>query len=240
MREYLLSVGIAGVVASAVTFAPMFEGAARSTHSGSPGERLSDSAFAAIYSDSEDDDAPASSQSSRMRLASLEMDFTADIASAGNEGQTTGSIPATDRVSFKERFNSSYGERFSSSDERLGATVEGDGELTPRSVQRAPRLPVAELGRDSPARLEAPKRQNARLAMLAPAANAAAVTQASAGAAPYKPMRPADPRSNSLLSDPSRTAIYDISARVVYLPNGDRLEAHSWHENARRDATERL
>jgi Protein of unknown function (DUF2778) len=225
VREYLLGVGIAVVVASAVTFAPMFEGAARSAHSGSPGERLIDSAFAAIYSDSEDDDAPASSQSSRMRLASLEMDFTADIASAGNEGQTTGSIPATDRASFKERFNSSYGERFSSSDERLGATVEGDGELTPRSVQRA--LPAAELGRDSPARLEAPKRQNARLAMLAPAANAAAVTQASAGAAPYKPMRPADPRSNSLLSDPSRTAIYDISARVVYLPNGERLEAHS-------------
>src|SRR5262249_8815733 len=28
-------------------------------------------------------------------------------------------------------------------------------------------------------------------------------------------------------ADPSHTAIYDISARVVYLPNGERLEAHS-------------
>ena len=27
--------------------------------------------------------------------------------------------------------------------------------------------------------------------------------------------------------DPSRTAIYDITARTVYLPNGRRLEAHS-------------
>jgi hypothetical protein len=30
------------------------------------------------------------------------------------------------------------------------------------------------------------------------------------------------------LPDPdSRTAVYDISARTVYMPNGDRLEAHS-------------
>jgi hypothetical protein len=28
-------------------------------------------------------------------------------------------------------------------------------------------------------------------------------------------------------SDAPRTAIYDITAQVVYLPNGDRLEAHS-------------
>ena len=41
---------------------------------------------------------------------------------------------------------------------------------------------------------------------------------------PTSSTRPADPRSDS---DPTRTAIYDISARVVYLPNGDRLEAHS-------------
>ena len=213
MREYLLSVGIAGMVASAVTLAPMSEGKpARSADPGSPGGGRIESVFATIHSDIGDYSAPASAQRPGVRLASLDMDFTADTASAGNEGQTTGAIPATRRASFKERFNSSYGERFSSSDERLGAATEGDREPTPRSVQRAPRLPVAELGRDSPARLEAPKRQNARLAMLTPAA---------------KPMRPADPRSNSLLVDTSRTAVYDISARVVYLPNGERLEAHS-------------
>ena len=33
--------------------------------------------------------------------------------------------------------------------------------------------------------------------------------------------------SNSLSDDPSHTAIYDISAHKVYLPNGGRLEAHS-------------
>jgi Tlde1 domain len=206
VREYLLGVGIAGVVASAVTFAPMFEGAARSAHSGSPGERLIDSAFAAIYSDSEDDDAPASSQNPGVQLASLDTDFTGTIASAGNAGQTAGS-------SFRERFYSSYGERFSSFEERFGAKTDGDREPAPRSVQRVPSLPAAELGRDRPARLEGPKRANTRLAMLNPGA-----TEASLGAAPSKATREADP---------SRTAIYDISRRLVYLPNGDRLEAHS-------------
>jgi Protein of unknown function (DUF2778) len=210
VSECLLSVGIAGVVASVVAFAPLSEGAAPSAHSGSPGGGLIDSAFAAIYSDSEDDDAPASSHNPGVRLASLDTDFTGTIASAGNIGQTTGS-------SFRERFNSSYGERFSSFEERFGAKTGGDREVAPRSVRRA--LPAAEL--DSPARLEAPKRPNVRLAMLAPA------TEASLGAAPHKLTRPADPRSNSELADPSRTAIYDISRRLVYLPNGDRLEAHS-------------
>jgi hypothetical protein len=213
-REYLLGVGIAGVVAAAVAFAPMSEGTARSAYSGSPSGHLIDSAFAAIYSDSEDDDAPASSDPG-MRLASLETDVTGTIASANNAGQTTGSLLATDSASFRQRFSSSYGERFSSFEERFGARTDGDREPAPRAVHRAP-SPPAEFGRDSPARREAPRRPNVRLAMLAPAA-----TQASLGAAPNR----ADPRS--IVTDPSRTAIYDISARVVYLPNGDRLEAHS-------------
>jgi hypothetical protein len=212
VREWLLSVGIAGMVASAVALAPISEGTpAGSSDPGSPGGRLIESVLETIYSDIGEDRAPASSQSPGVRLASLDMDFTADTASAGNEGQTTGSIPATDRATFRERFNSSYGERFLLFDERFGAPTEGDREPAPRSVQRAP-TPAAELGRDSLARLETPKRQNARLAMLAPADNA--------GAAPNKPMRPADARSD-------RTAIYDISRRLVYLPNGEELEAHS-------------
>ena len=34
-------------------------------------------------------------------------------------------------------------------------------------------------------------------------------------------------KSIALLGSESRTAVYDIAARTVYLPNGDRLEAHS-------------
>jgi hypothetical protein len=37
---------------------------------------------------------------------------------------------------------------------------------------------------------------------------------------------PKDP-ANPLGNDANRTAVYDISAHIVYMPNGDRLEAHS-------------
>jgi Protein of unknown function (DUF2778) len=37
---------------------------------------------------------------------------------------------------------------------------------------------------------------------------------------------PRDP-TNPLGNDAGRTAVYDISAHIVYMPNGDRLEAHS-------------
>src|SRR5262249_22769831 len=44
-----------------------------------------------------------------------------------------------------------------------------------------------------------------------------------------KKMTPRDPAPKDTAKDPdmSRTAIYDITAHVVYLPNGTRLEAHS-------------
>jgi hypothetical protein len=44
-----------------------------------------------------------------------------------------------------------------------------------------------------------------------------------------KPVIPQQAHSNStaLLSPDSRTAVYDIAAHTVYLPSGDRLEAHS-------------
>src|SRR5262249_14308135 len=41
-------------------------------------------------------------------------------------------------------------------------------------------------------------------------------------------VRPANPRREAPpLEDDGRTAIYDITARTVYLPSGRRLEAHS-------------
>jgi hypothetical protein len=43
-----------------------------------------------------------------------------------------------------------------------------------------------------------------------------------------KPTRPTDTRNDAGAADPGpRTAIYDITTRVVYLPNGEKLEAHS-------------
>jgi hypothetical protein len=228
----LLSVGLrsmaAAMAASAIALAFTVGGTpASSSDPGSPG-RLIASAFEAIYSQTGEDRAPVSSQIPAVRLASLETDFMTRAASAANEGQTTSAMAATDRVFFDERFNSSFGERFTSFDARFGVAADDDPELMPRATQGASRLPAAELGRDSLARLETPKRQNARLAMLTPPANAPAVTQPSVGAAPNKPMRPADAPSETTSPEPAnRTAVYDISARVVYLPNGEKLEAHS-------------
>ena len=220
----LLGLGVAGMVASAaVALASIYGGApALSSDPGSPDGRPIVSAFGTIDSDIREYRAPASSQIPKVRLASLQMDVRVDTASAGNEGQTTVPTPAPPRASFDERFNLSYGERFASFDERFAATTEGDRERTPRSEQRPGWLSAAELP------LEAPKREDTRQAMQAPAADAAAVTKGSVGAAPNKPMRLAYAPSDALFGDRgNRTAIYDISARVVHLPNGEKLEAHS-------------
>jgi hypothetical protein len=53
---------------------------------------------------------------------------------------------------------------------------------------------------------------------------AAASTRASAE---KKPVRTADLSQDSLSSADSHTAVYDIAAHTVYMPNGRRLEAHS-------------
>ncbi|MDC7788316.1 hypothetical protein J2S22_005752 [Rhodoplanes tepidamans] len=47
--------------------------------------------------------------------------------------------------------------------------------------------------------------------------------------APKRHIRPGQPRPASLppVEDDGKTAIYDITAKTVYLPNGKRLEAHS-------------
>src|SRR5262249_22769603 len=81
--------------------------------------------------------------------------------------------------------------------------------------QLASREPALRLGEPE----TAPPAPAPEVAMLAPLPAAPA----------KKRVRPEDDRSGSVsLPDPeSRTAIYDIAAHVVYLPNGERLEAHS-------------
>jgi type VI secretion system (T6SS) effector TldE1-like protein len=197
VRDCLLGVGIAAAVASAVAFAPIAEVAARWTQSGATDARVTESAFAAIYADSEDDGAPVAAQK-RVHLASAAADITGTV-SARNAGLAS-SLLTDDGASFRQRFYSSYGDRSSSFEDRFGPSAEGDPEPAPRATQGAPSLPT---------RVDAPRRANTRLAMLSPTTESA----------PNKATRS--------VTDPTRTAIYDISARTVYLPNGDRLEAHS-------------
>jgi type VI secretion system (T6SS) effector TldE1-like protein len=223
-RSLALPSLIAGMAASAVTFASISGGMpALSSDPGSPGGLIA-AVFEAIQSETELR-ASAGSQVPKVRLASLQPDVMTGTVSAAGEGQATGPVRPRDRTSFDERFNSSFGEpfspgeRFSSFDEHFAATPEGD---------RARTLRAPELGRDSLARPDSPQRLNARATILAPAGGATAVTRGSVTAALSKPTRPTDTRSDPTPAEPGpRTAIYDITARVVYLPNGKKLEAHS-------------
>ena len=59
-------------------------------------------------------------------------------------------------------------------------------------------------------------------------AGRSAPERAPVASSPPMPLRPAEsPKTLSASDVDSRTAVYDIAARMVYLPNGQRLEAHS-------------
>jgi hypothetical protein len=218
VRGRLLGLGMAGMAASAVALASISgRTPAAPSDPGSPGGGLTGSVF---YSDDGEHRASASSQIPKTRLASLHPHFTADSAPAA-EGQTAAPLPGTDRAaSFDERFNASN-EQVASFDARFEAATERDREPTPVSAQGARWLAAADLP------LLTPQREDARPATSAATADAASAAKASVGPA-NKPARLAYAPSDVPLTDRgNRTAIYDISARAVYLPNGEKLEAHS-------------
>jgi hypothetical protein len=184
--RYLVTVGVAGLVASGVTLASVSQRQA----SPSPDR--------------------ASAGGQRVRLASLDMDPVGAAVSVATKVRGAAPLSPTDPESFAGRFNSSFGERSLSFAQRFAATPERDPSTT-------------ELPRDSQAPSVTPTRQNARQAMLTPAPSGA-----SGGVGTNKAALPADKHGDSILASlGTRTAIYDISARVVYLPNGETLEAHS-------------
>ena len=233
MRGHLPNVALysmaAGIAALASAFVVWSDGkTAASPDSASGGGRLLASVFAPIHSDVGPSRVSAIPQMPRVRLASLEADVTSVSAFADDEPQTAAATPSPDGASFGARFNSSFGDRSYSFHERFGTD---SATVMALSVQRADSLaaesaPTA----DVPMPPEAPRRQNGQLAALAfaPAAGATAVTRPS-DTTPNKPIRLANARSDSMLPEPDshRTAVYDISARVVHLPNGQKLEAHS-------------
>ena len=139
VRGCLRSLGlpslIAGIAVSAVTFAP-----ALSSDPGLPSGRLIASVFGAIHSQTDEHRSLASSQIPKVRLASLEPNFVTGVVSAANEGPATGAVRPKDRAYFDQRFNSSFGERFSSFDERFAAMMESDRPLPaaePRGAETA-------------------------------------------------------------------------------------------------------
>src|SRR5262245_31857380 len=205
----MLAVVVAAVSAYAVTFATV-----GSYDPDSRGARLTEADVATIYADA-DEDRPGP-PAPTWRPVSLETDVA-----------ETGSIPkdalamaptATDGSLSDDRFAGP----FSTFEERFGS---------PRRIPKAQIDAAAPLPRDVAAPLprEAPKRQNTRVAMLpSPANPLPGAANANGPAALSKAMPPVGAnREDIRASHAANTAIYDLTAKTVYMPSGEKLEAHS-------------
>jgi len=166
------------------------------------------------------------SEGSRVRVASL---GTVDFVSAVGETERRSGppVPPWRRSSFDERF--ALDQPLDSFDQRFAvavvSTVGAPAKATETdertgSVLRTARLP----SRD-------PEQRAAAHPAVVPSAQRVASLASPPVAGSAKKIRLAaleTPNGTSLSLDPdSRTAIYDITARTVYMPDGRRLEAHS-------------
>jgi Protein of unknown function (DUF2778) len=167
----------------------------------------------------EEDSPPAR----RVHLASLESDAPA----------TTGSIASfqdrfsPDRASFEDRFGIPSSGSLPVKSVAIAAPITRAAPAAPESrvvtSAVAPRS-VATVPLPRPAPRDAAAKQSQmryRVASLTP------TPPPSAYADPAKEMDAPEKDTNPLAGDLTHTAIYDISARTVYMPNGERLEAHS-------------
>jgi hypothetical protein len=138
-----------------------------------------------------------------MYVAGLETDLASEV----EERESSPERPAPARASFDERFVGAAGSPFSAP----GRTVETDEEGADNELLLPPERATAHrtVGHSAP--------------QLAP------VTPSQLAGASKKRLRTADLSMDS--SSPpdvdNHTAIYDIAAHTVYLPDGHKLEAHS-------------
>ena len=172
------------------------------------------------------------SAGSRVRVASLSRDVAFVSAVEETARRPGPPVPLWHRLSFDQRFaldqpRDFFDERFAldqpldSFDQRFAvAAVSTETDERTSSVQRTARLPSRDSDQGAAAHA-AVGRSAQRIASLAsppPAGSAKKIRLAALEM----------PKGSSLSLDPdSRTAIYDITARTVYMPDGRRLEAHS-------------
>ena len=145
------------------------------------------------------------SDGSRLRVASLATDVGVTPVLEETERRSDPPMSMRGRVSFDERFlldeRFVFDQRLDSFDQRFAAAAVSPSPSGPRQPAVGPSAPrLASLTLPQPAS-PAKKIRLAALEM---------------------------PKGSSLSLDAdSRTAIYDITARTVYMPDGRRLEAHS-------------
>lgn len=165
----------------------------------------------------------------RVRLASLDSTFDSRFATTGDSSASTGSSSAWPSASFEDRFGSPNPSQsirvrtVSIAPSTTGSINLNSGPATTASVaSRGPRIVAA-----VPLPRPAPKPATAQTGQMR--YRVASLTETPLPASAYAPADATDTpkESNPLTDDPAHTAIYDISAHVVYMPSGERLEAHS-------------
>jgi hypothetical protein len=154
-------------------------------------------------------------RASLVRVASLETGFA--FESAVEESETPASTSR--RTSFGERFL--FDQKLASFDERfVGADISvAEAEEGASNVLNYARLPSPGPGEHAIAQPATGRS--------APKLEAAASSPPASAARKRVATAEASKDSISPVDNDSRTAIYDIVARTVYLPSGRRLEAHS-------------
>jgi Protein of unknown function (DUF2778) len=177
----------------------------------------------------------------RAHLASLQTGTVTESAFKSDNR----SEPPRARAAFAERFSFDQPNRPNSSLQRSHLSASFDdrhiGDVLPpdAAISSAPVAPPAAAPRVAAAAVPvprpAPKRSSQSRFQLASASDTsvslayAPSDPAKSSAIPGSPLKSLLPKDSDSPADvdTSRTAIYDITSRTVYLPNGRRLEAHS-------------
>ena len=161
-------------------------------------------------------------RASLVRVASVGAGF--GFASAAEETDPPASARAS--ASFEERFPvgqslASFNERFGGADDspRYALASAGQTEERTNSVLSNALLPSPDPGTRAIARPAVGRAAPKLVSLTSPPVDSRAKKRLASLEAPSD--------SNLSLDADSRTAIYDITAHTVYLPNGRRLEAHS-------------
>ena len=141
---------------------------------------------------------------------SLRVPDDAGVRAAGSERETVGVGSSDEAAVFKERY--SFRERFASFEERFVGVARLIRRAAVNVVKTEPILPRYATAAETGLHISAPAPSSIANASVNSGVRAPRVRQASLSSSP---------------DSQNRTAIYDISAHVVYLPNGRRLEAHS-------------
>jgi hypothetical protein len=153
---------------------------------------------------------------------SLRVSDDAGVRAATSKKETVDLGSSDEAAVFEERY--SFRERFASFDERYIGVARLIRRAAVNVVKAELILPRYATATGTELHISAPDQALLVAAPAAPAPSSIASASVNSG------VRAPRVRQASLSSSPDsqhRTAIYDISAQVVYLPNGRRLEAHS-------------